>query len=153
MIPAYFAQIKAIVDQVAATRFVLDTNAPVRRSYLKDGPMETTVSNDEDMQTALNEIVERLIERYAPDQIVLYGSLAWGEPHADSDIDLLIVKETDETPLQRRVHVRRLVAQPDRRVPFSPLVVTPDELEQRLSLGDPFYRQILTDGTVLYARG
>jgi uncharacterized protein len=103
------------------------------------------------IETELQIIVQRLIEAYQPQQIILFGSLAYGTPNVDSDIDLLIVKETQETPLQRRVAVRRLVAQAERRVPFSPLVLTPQEFAQRLSLGDPFYQLIATQGKVLYA--
>ena len=105
-----------------------------------------------EVQDILQQLVQSLIEAYRPQQIVLFGSLAYGEPNADSDIDLLIIKETDEPPLARRVHVRRLVADPERRVPFSPLVLTPEELAHRLSLGDPFYLEIMRRGKVLYVR-
>jgi len=105
-----------------------------------------------EIQDILQQIVQSLIEAYRPQQIVLFGSLAYGEPNADSDIDLLIIKETDEPPLARRVHVRQLVADPERRVPFSPLVLTPEELAHRLSLEDPFYLEIMRRGKVLYAR-
>lgn len=103
-------------------------------------------------EAVLQEIVTHLVKDYKPNQIILFGSFARGNAHSDSDIDLLIVKETDESPLERRVHVRRLAFQPERRIPFSPLVLTPAELEQRLALGDPFYRGILRQGRVLYAR-
>lgn len=103
------------------------------------------------IQSALEEIVGKLIQEYQPQQIILFGSLAAGEAHEDSDIDLLIIKETGETPLDRRVRVRRLVSRRDRRVPFSPLVLTPQELAQRLALGDPFYQEIMQRGKVLYA--
>jgi len=106
----------------------------------------------EQIQSTIEQIVSNLIESYRPQQIILYGSLAYGEPNEDSDIDLLIIKETTETPLARRLEVRRLVADPDRRVPFTPLVLTPDELNSRLALGDPFYREILQQGKVLYGR-
>lgn len=88
------------------------------------------------MNQALTEIVTCLVEQYEPQQIILYGSLAYGTPHRDSDIDLLIVKETDETPIDRRLKVRRLVTNAQRRIPFSPLVLTPRELDYRLSIGD-----------------
>jgi len=103
-------------------------------------------------EAMLQEIVMHLVEDYKPNQIILFGSFARGNAHSDSDIDLLIVKETDESPLERRVHVRRLAFQPERRIPFSPLVLTPQELDQRLAIGDPFYRDILRQGRVLYAR-
>ena len=100
----------------------------------------------------VQQIVHRLVDRYQPQQIILFGSLAYGEPNADSDIDLLIIKETHEPPLARRIRVRQLVFDPERRIPFSPLVLTPEELSYRLSIGDPFYREILERGKVLYAR-
>jgi uncharacterized protein len=103
------------------------------------------------VEAALHQIVQRLVAGYRPQQIILFGSLAGGEPHEDSDIDLLIIKETDEAPLDRRVRVRRLVFDPKRRIPFSPLVLTPGELAQRLAVNDQFYRQILASGRVLYA--
>ena len=107
---------------------------------------------DKQIQENLQDIVRHLVDAYHPLQIVLYGSFAWGAPHADSDIDLLIVKDTEETPLQRRVHVRRLVAQARRQTPFSPLVLTPAELEQRLAINDSFYEDILEHGILLYPR-
>jgi uncharacterized protein len=114
--------------------------------------METVVSVDEQIQDQLRKIVQRLVINYQPEQILLYGSVARGKSHADSDIDLLIVKETTEPPLQRRIHVRRLVAYTGRRIPFSPLVITLAELEHRLSIGDPFYLEIVESGVVPYAR-
>ncbi len=100
--------------------------------------------------TILRRMVKKIVQYYQPKQVILFGSLAYGHPNEHSDIDLLIIKETDEAPLERRVHVRRLVADPDRPIPFSPLVLTPTELTQRLKLGDPFYQEILAHGKVLY---
>ncbi|MCL4868902.1 MAG: nucleotidyltransferase domain-containing protein [Anaerolineae bacterium] len=103
------------------------------------------------MNQALAEIVACLIERYQPQRIILYGSLAYGTPHHDSDIDLLIIKETPETPVARRIAVRQLVQPQPYQVPFSPLVLTPAELNKRLAMGDPFYQAIVQQGRVLYA--
>ncbi len=104
------------------------------------------------MERILRPIIRRIIEGYNPQKIVLFGSLAWGEPDEDSDIDLLILKETEESPLERRIRVRQLVADIPRRIPFSPLVLTPEELAYRLKVGDPFYQEILRRGLVLYER-
>ncbi len=106
----------------------------------------------EQFQKSIDQIVKVLLEKYQPEQVILYGSLAKETAHEDSDIDLLIVKETSDSPLERRVFVRRLVSNPARRVPFSPLVITPDELASRLEMGDPFYQEIMQTGKVLYAR-
>jgi len=106
----------------------------------------------EPVQRTIEQIAQRLIESYQPQRIILFGSMAYGEPSDDSDIDLLVVKETTESPLERRLRVRRLVADPRRRIPFSPLVLTPDELARRLAAGDAFYQEIVRRGKVLYAR-
>ncbi len=99
---------------------------------------------------ALATILRRIVDEYQPQKIVLYGSLAWGLPDDDSDIDLLIVKDSNESPLDRRVRVRRVAAEAGRRIPFSPLVVTPNELQQRLDMNDSFYQKIITQGRTLY---
>jgi predicted nucleotidyltransferase len=106
----------------------------------------------EPVQRTIEQITQRLIESYQPQRIILFGSMAYGEPGDDSDIDLLVIKETAESPLERRLRVRRLVADPRRRIPFSPLVLTPDELARRLAAGDAFYQEIVRRGKVLYAR-
>ena len=98
-------------------------------------------------------IVERIVETYAPQQVILFGSFAYGEPNSDSDLDLLIIKDTNASPLDRRVRVRRLAFEPDRFTPLSPLVLTPAELAHRLELGDPFFKEIVARGKVLYGHG
>jgi len=106
----------------------------------------------DNLENYVASIVHRLVENYQPQQVILFGSLAYGKPHADSDIDLLIIKETTISTLQRRVLVRRLLADPQRRVPISPLVLTPAELAQRLAWHDPFYQEIVQRGRVLYVQ-
>lgn len=99
---------------------------------------------------ALETILHRVVEEYQPEKVILFGSLAWGNPDEDSDIDLLIVKDSSETPLQRRVQVRRVAAEAGRRIPFSPLVLTPIELQHRLEMNDSFYFKIIEQGQTLY---
>jgi len=103
-----------------------------------------------EFSSALETILDRIVESYQPQKAILFGSLAWGQLDGDSDIDLLIVKDSSETPLQRRVRVRRVVAEAGRRVPFSPLVVTPSELKSRMDMNDSFYRKIIEQGQMLY---
>ncbi|MCX5991580.1 MAG: nucleotidyltransferase domain-containing protein [Chloroflexi bacterium] len=66
------------------------------------------------------DIVDQIKERYEPEKIILYGSYAYGKPTEDSDIDLLIVKETDSRRVDRFVEVKRLIYDPKRRIPISP---------------------------------
>jgi predicted nucleotidyltransferase len=98
----------------------------------------------------LEKLLSKLITGYAPRQVILFGSHAYGEPDQHSDLDLLIVKETAKTPFQRRVEVGRLVQDKSRRTPIQPLVITPQELEERIQIGDPFLTEIVEKGEVLY---
>lgn len=53
-------------------------------------------------QDILDEMVRRLVAEFQPEQIILFGSYAWGEPTDDSDIDLfVIVPDNKEKPIDR----------------------------------------------------
>lgn len=106
---------------------------------------------DEHVRQVVQEIVRRLVADYAPEKIILFGSYAYGEPHGDSDIDLLIVKDTDAEFIDRQVAVRRATTNAHRHIPFEPIVMTPAEVEQRLRIGDQFVQEIFGRGEVLYA--
>ena len=101
-------------------------------------------------QDLIAAITQRLIERYQPERIVLFGSYAAGQPHADSDIDLLIIKRTNQPFYHRLAEVRRLVSDVRRGQAFEPLVLTPEELAERLNRGDQFLQEIVTRGSSLH---
>jgi hypothetical protein len=64
---------------------------------------------------------------------------------------MLIVKETSERFLDRWVTVHRILTGLHRSLPVEPLVLTPQELENRLAVGDQFIAEIVEKGTILYA--
>ena len=108
---------------------------------------------DERLKGILWQIVEGIEAKYDPERIILYGSFAYGTPDKNSDIDLLIIKETSERPLDRMTLIHRIADIRDSSYPaFSPIVLTPEEIKQRLEIGDQFIEEILTRGEVLYAR-
>jgi uncharacterized protein len=78
------------------------------------------------------------------------GSYACGKPSADSDLDMLIIKTTGERFIDRWTNVRQIVSDPERSIPFEPLILTPHELEEQLARGDQFIEEIMTKGEVLY---
>ena len=102
------------------------------------------------MLTTLEAVVQRLIEGYNPDRIILFGSHAAGEATPDSDIDLVIVKDTDQRPIDRRIEVERLLF--DRAIPLDLLVYTPRELRQLYAAGSPFIEDVVERGRILYMR-
>lgn len=79
-------------------------------------------------------------------RVVLFGSLAWGEPGLHSDVDLLLVWDTPLGFLERSAEIYRHL-QP--RVAADLLVYTPDELTQMALT--PLVRRALEEGKVLYA--
>lgn len=101
------------------------------------------------LEAELARYVQILQEQYAPERILLFGSLASGEVGEWSDIDLVIIKETDQRFLDR---VREVMSLLKPRVGMDILVYTPQEFA-RLSQERPFVRQeMLQKGKVLYER-
>lgn len=96
------------------------------------------------------EIADRILKGYKPKKIILFGSHAYGEPTEDSDVDLLIIKNTDKRPIDRWIEVKRLLRDTSRTVPISPLVYTEEEIEKRLAIKDFFIQEIFERGEILY---
>jgi predicted nucleotidyltransferase len=90
---------------------------------------------------------QRIVEVFAPQRIILFGSHATGQAHAGSDVDLLVVLPYEGSPVSMSVEILRAL-QP--RVPVDVIVRTPEEMERRLALGDFFLREIMARGVVLY---
>ncbi|NJK52041.1 MAG: nucleotidyltransferase domain-containing protein [Leptolyngbyaceae cyanobacterium SU_3_3] len=101
------------------------------------------------LETELDRYVSVLREIYDPRSIRVFGSMATGTVHEWSDIDLVIVKETNQRFLERTKEVLRLL-QP--KVGLDVLVYTPAEFEQ-LCQERAFVRdEIVNKGKVLYER-
>src|SRR6266852_2828149 len=43
---------------------------------------------------AIRRFARRIAERFQPDRIILFGSYAYGKPHEESDVDLLVIMRT-----------------------------------------------------------
>jgi len=104
----------------------------------------------ERVEQTIQNILDRLLTGYAPQKVILFGSYAYGNPRRDSDIDLLVIKETSERFIDRWVTERRLLTDPSRRLPLEIIVLTPQELSERLDMGDQFIQGIIDRGEVLY---
>ncbi len=96
-------------------------------------------------------IVERIKEDYKPEKIVLFGSYARGVPHQDSDIDLLVIKDSVCRRDERDKEIRKLLK--DIKVPLDIFVYTPKEAEKFQALKGSFINKIFNSGEVLYGRG
>ena len=98
----------------------------------------------------LQDITRRIVDRFDPEKVILFGSRASGCQRADSDVDVFVIMETSSSPIQRSVEVRRACR--PRFVAMDVLVKTPEEVTTRLQMGSFFLRQILEQGRVLYER-
>lgn len=106
---------------------------------------------NEKAQKIIQDILQKLLDEYPPQKVILFGSYAYGNPDSNSDLDLLIIKETSDRFLDRWVTVQRLLTGIHRSLPVETFVLTPREVESRLAVGDQFIREIVQKGDVLYA--
>ena len=95
-------------------------------------------------------LTQTIAKKYQPDKIILFGSVARGNIRKDSDIDLLIIKKSDQKKAYRIKKIFETVRTITRNYPLDPLVYTPEEIQHRLSLGDYFIRRIFAEGKTLY---
>ncbi|MGH2353767.1 MAG: nucleotidyltransferase domain-containing protein [Chloroflexota bacterium] len=94
--------------------------------------------------------VDRLVRRFQPVRIILFGSQARGDVGRDSDVDLLVVLPSVAD--RRDATVQMLRALGDLPVPVDVVVTTPDEIARRGHLVGTILRPALREGTVLYER-
>ncbi len=97
------------------------------------------------MTKKVAEIIEQ-IKPYKPEKIILFGSYAWGKPYRDSDVDLLIIKKTDEPFLERQEKVQLLLRT---KTSVDAIVFTPAEFE-RARRESAFVKEIAEQGKILY---
>jgi predicted nucleotidyltransferase len=97
----------------------------------------------------LEPYLELLVERFQPEQVVLFGSYAYGHPDRDSDIDLLVVMPLQQSPLKEAIAIRR-AWRPLRRqggaLGFDLLVESPQEHRRRREQKDSWHEEICQKG-------
>jgi predicted nucleotidyltransferase len=96
-------------------------------------------------------VVRRIVEGYAPDKIILFGSYAYGVPHENSDLDLLIIKENAEAKrAERAIAVRTLLWGTDAPA-MDILIRTPVEMERAAGIFQSVETIAEQQGRLLYA--
>jgi predicted nucleotidyltransferase len=100
-------------------------------------------------QGLLDKAIDRLKAEFQPDEIFLYGSHAWGTPHDNSDVDLLvIVADSEEPPIRRAQRAHRCLR--GLRLPKDVLVETRQEINRVKHLRASLENAILNRGRRLY---
>jgi uncharacterized protein len=101
------------------------------------------------MNKALDALLDAL-KRYQPQKVILFGSAARGEADSESDLDLLVIKETHE-PFVDRLEAMANLCPPG--VHADVIVYTPEEIRKMLEEGNPFIARALHEGKVIYEAG
>jgi uncharacterized protein len=100
-------------------------------------------------QELLEEVTRRLEAEFHPEQVWLFGSHAWGQPHADSDLDLLVVlKESAENPVRRAQRAHRCLK--GIGIAKDILVKTRAEIERFRKVPSSLESEILNRGRLIY---
>jgi predicted nucleotidyltransferase len=104
-----------------------------------------------DLEAELARILPIIINQYQPEKIILFGSLATGEVHEWSDIDLAIIKETELNYFDRLFEFKKLL---DAHLATDVFIYRPQEFAARVAENHYFMvAEILGKGKVLYDRG
>jgi len=101
-------------------------------------------------QKEIQDLVRKIVARFDPEQIILFGSNARGESGPDSDVDLLVVMPAKKS--KRRLAIEIGVAVNQIRVAKDIIVTTPEEFAWRKEIPGTIERPAYLEGKVLYAR-
>ena len=102
-------------------------------------------------QKALDEIVNRIVTGYDPLAVILFGSQATGRANEDSDIDIMVLKDDPQRPVDRNRYVRRLLFGIE--YPIDVFVKTPEEFAKYRDVAGSLNYAVSREGRVLYERG
>ena len=103
-----------------------------------------------DRSEAIASVVQQIVARFRPQQVILFGSYAYGEPQAGSDVDLLVVADA---PGSEAAQAARICQAIDYHFGLDLIVRSPQTVARRLALGDPFLHEVIHRGKVLYDAG
>ena len=100
--------------------------------------------------TKINDIVSRIAAKFNPDRIILFGSYATGNPNKDSDIDLLVIKDTDLPRHRRSFDIQKSLI--GSMIPMDILVYTQKEFDKEKQEKYSFINSVLKTSKTLYER-
>jgi predicted nucleotidyltransferase len=102
-----------------------------------------------EVDQAIQEMVRRIVTGFDPERIILFGSQARGDAGPDSDVDLLVILDTES---QKQVTREILMALGAMGIPKDIVVITPDEFERRKDIVGTIAYPAHHEGRVLYER-
>ncbi len=102
------------------------------------------------MPTLIARMVKRIVKKFHPEKVILFGSHARGDAGPDSDVDLLVVMEVAGSLRERRIDIRQALH--DIPVPLDIIVTRPEDFAWRKEVVGTIEWPATREGKVLYAR-
>jgi predicted nucleotidyltransferase len=102
------------------------------------------------VQSLIDRMVKRIVKKFRPEKIILFGSHAHGEAGPDSDVDLLVVMPVQGSVVDKRLEIR--AALHGIPVPLDVVVTSPDEFAWRKDVVGTIEWPAAREGKVLYSR-
>ena len=96
----------------------------------------------------VEEIVRRIVETVHPEKIILFGSLARENARPESDLDLLVIAQSQEPRYRRSAPLYGILS--DIFIPMDILVYSPEEVEEWSGVRQAFVTTAIREGRVLY---
>lgn len=103
------------------------------------------------IKRTLGYMVQRIVKRFAPEKIILFGSHATGTAGPDSDVDLLVIMTPNESRAAQEIEIR--LALRHYRLPKDVIVTTPEDFAWRRKIPGTIERPAAREGRVLYEKG
>lgn len=95
----------------------------------------------------IKNVVQKIVQTFRPERVVLFGSFARQTAGNNSDVDLLVVLPHEGSAAKCAAEIRQAV---EFGFPCDLLVRSPQKVAERLRMGDPFFKEILANGKTLY---
>ena len=105
---------------------------------------------ESEVQKKIEEMVRRIVERFHPEQVILFGSYARGQAGPDSDVDLLVVMAVSGSKRKLAVEIDLAVA--GMGLPKDIIVVTPEEMARTKDIIGTIVYPAVREGRVMYDR-
>jgi predicted nucleotidyltransferase len=103
------------------------------------------------VEAVIETMVDRIVQRFRPLRVILFGSHARGAAVAGSDVDLLVVLSHTENKRRASIEIRRILS--DLPIAKDIVVTTPDEIARRGHIVGSVLRPALREGKTLYEQG
>ena len=104
--------------------------------------------HEDQTQGFFEEMIRRIVDRFHPERIILFGSYARGNPTSDSDLDIIVVLPVQGSTRKKANEIDLALA--DRTVPLDLIVVTPEQFQQQRKIIGSIVSEALREGKVVY---